>query len=206
MQAVTASWVIASRRRRLHAMPHGNNRIALPQWEAWHSSSLEERRSRKAQVRVRFSGLPLGAGGSWTNLPCIWINPVGMLARHAPTGSAPYMQGVIVAWSSSSRDARFNPGWERTRKWILERDHHRCQWIVTDWHTGAKHICGYPANEVDHKVRAKNGEPDDDSPSNLWALCPYHHKQKTARESGEARVEKRRSREEAEWYSRPAFR
>ena len=31
-------------------------------------------------------------------------------------------------------------------------------------------------------------------------------KQKTARESGEARVEKRRSREEAEWYSRPAFR
>ena len=62
------------------------------------------------------------------------------------------------------------------------------------------------SNEVDHKVRAKNGEPDDDSPSNLWALCSYHHKQKTARESGEARVEKRRSREEAEWYSRPAFR
>ena len=87
-----------------------------------------------------------------------------------------------MAWSSSNRDARFNPGWERTRKRILERDHHRCQWIVTDWHTGAKHICGYPANEVDHKVRAKNGE------------------------SGEARVEKRRSREEAEWYSRPAFR
>lgn len=111
-----------------------------------------------------------------------------------------------MAWSSSNRDARFNPGWERTRKRILERDHQRCQWIVTDWHTGAKHICGYPANEVDHKVRAKNGEPDDDSPSNLWALCSYHHKQKTARESGEARVEKRRSREEAEWYSRPAFR
>ena len=65
-----------------------------------------------------------------------------------------------MAWSSSNRDARFNPGWERTRKRILERDHHRCQWIVTDWHTGAKHICGYPANEVDHKVRAKNGEPD----------------------------------------------
>lgn len=41
-----------------------------------------------------------------------------------------------MAWSSSNRDARFNPGWERTRKRILERDHHRCQWIVTDWHTG----------------------------------------------------------------------
>ena len=46
-----------------------------------------------------------------------------------------------MAWSSSNRDARFNPGWERTRKQILERDHYRCQWIVTDWHTGAKHIC-----------------------------------------------------------------
>lgn len=41
-----------------------------------------------------------------------------------------------MAWSSSNRDARFNPGWERTRKQILERDRYRCQWIVTDWHTG----------------------------------------------------------------------
>ena len=48
-----------------------------------------------------------------------------------------------MVWSSSNRDARFNPGWERTRKQILERDRYRCQWIVTDWHTGAKHICGY---------------------------------------------------------------
>lgn len=111
-----------------------------------------------------------------------------------------------MAWSSSERNSRFNPGWERTRKWVLEHDHHRCQWPVTDWRTGGESICGCPANEVDHKKRAKNGEPDDDSPSNLWALCSYHHKQKTARESGEARAEKNRKRREAEWYSRPAYR
>lgn len=109
-----------------------------------------------------------------------------------------------MAWSSSNRDARFNPGWERTRKRILERDHYRCQWIVTDWHTGAKHICGYPANEVDHKVRAMNGV-DDDSPENLWALCQYHHSQKTAQESAEQRRMNRERRKEEQWYSHPAF-
>lgn len=110
-----------------------------------------------------------------------------------------------MAWSSSHRRDRFNPGWERTRKLILERDRHRCQWPITDWRTGGERICACPANEVDHKVRAVNGV-DDDSPSNLWALCSYHHKLKTGRESGEARVAKRKRREEEAWYSHPAFR
>lgn len=107
-------------------------------------------------------------------------------------------------WYSSKRDARFNPGWDKTRKRILERDHHSCQWPVTDWNTGRTHLCGAPANEVDHKVR--NEVHDDDSPGNLWALCPFHHKLKTGRESAEARVAKRRKREEDAWYSHPAFR
>lgn len=110
-----------------------------------------------------------------------------------------------MSWSSSNRKARFNPGWERTRKLILERDNYQCQRWITDWRTGAKRKCLYPANEVDHIHRAKHGETDDDSPSNLEALCSYHHKQKTACESGESRVEKRRRREVDAWYSHPAY-
>ena len=78
--------------------------------------------------------------------------------------------------------------------------------MVTDWNTGERHLCGRPGNEVDHIVRAGNGMPDDDSPSNLQVLCSYHHMLKTERESADARVERRRRREEAEWYSHPAFR
>ncbi|NMM93883.1 HNH endonuclease [Bifidobacterium oedipodis] len=108
-------------------------------------------------------------------------------------------------WWKSQRDARFNPDWERTRKRILERDHHMCQWPVTDWNSGTAHICGRLGNEVDHKQRAGEGEPDNDDPSNLWTLCSWHHKQKTSRESGEARrlLGERRRRER--WYSHPAF-
>lgn len=109
-------------------------------------------------------------------------------------------------WFNSGRGARFNPGWERTRKMILERDSHRCQRWVTDWRTGGRRKCWLPANEVDHIHRAENGEPDDDSPENLEALCSYHHKQKTARESGDARIKKRRRREVESWYSHPAYR
>ncbi|NEG55458.1 HNH endonuclease [Bifidobacterium platyrrhinorum] len=111
-----------------------------------------------------------------------------------------------MAWSNSTRKQRFNQHWERTRKLILERDHYQCQRWITDWRTGIKRKCLYPANEVDHIHRAKNGMPDDDRPENLEALCSFHHKQKTARESGEARVEKRRRREVESWYSHPAYR
>lgn len=106
-------------------------------------------------------------------------------------------------WYSSDRNARFNPDWPKVRLMILERDHRQCQWPVMDWRTGLTHKCLAPANEVDHKVRHEGW--DDDSPSNLWALCRWHHKDKTARESGAARRANRRRREEAAWYSHPAF-
>ena len=108
-----------------------------------------------------------------------------------------------MAWSSSNRRERFNPGWERTRKLILERDHHRCQWPVTD-EFGFTHICGRPANQVDHKVR--NPSHDDDSSENLHSLCQYHHEQKTCQESAEQRRKNRERRKEEEWYSHPAYR
>ena len=110
-----------------------------------------------------------------------------------------------MSWSSSDRDARFNPGWEKTRKAILERDGYACRRIVTD-EFGLPCVCGRPANEVDHIRRARNGEADDDSPSNLEALCSWHHRQKTERESAEQRRENRQTRKEREWYSGAVFR
>lgn len=111
-----------------------------------------------------------------------------------------------MRWSGSDRKARFNPGWERTRKLILERDHHRCQRWVTDSDGFTRHRCWAPANEVDHIRRAVDGGPDDDSPGNLEALCHWHHAQKTGSESAEQRRVNRERRKEAEWYSHPAFR
>lgn len=110
-----------------------------------------------------------------------------------------------MAWSGSRRRERFNPGWERTRKMILERDHHQCQrWIVDEF--GVRRQCLYPASEVDHIRRARDGEPDDDSPSNLESLCAWHHSQKTEVESAEQRRVNRERRREAQWYSHPAYR
>jgi 5-methylcytosine-specific restriction endonuclease McrA len=44
--------------------------------------------------------------------------------------------------------------------------------------------CGEPATDVDHKVGAVAGGGDDDT--NLWALCSWHHNQKTAGEASRA--------------------
>lgn len=110
-----------------------------------------------------------------------------------------------MVWSSSRRKYRFNPGWERTRKLIGERDGWRCQWPVVDPVTGVSRVCGCPGNEVDHKRRAVDGV-DDDSPSNLWVLCHEHHSFKTELESAEVRrVNRRRAKERARW-EHPAYR
>ncbi|NMM98143.1 HNH endonuclease [Bifidobacterium olomucense] len=110
-----------------------------------------------------------------------------------------------MAWSNSHRKDRFNPGWERTRKLILERDHHQCQRWITDVDGYTRHKCLAPANEVDHIRRALDGV-DDDSPGNLESLCHWHHVQKTANESAEQRKVNRERRKEAAWYSHPAYR
>lgn len=79
--------------------------------------------------------------------------------------------------SQGRRSAPLPKGWERhTRPRILRRDGHACQWPVV---TGG--ICGEAANQVDHKIPAHLGGQERDD--NYWALCEWHHNQKTGREA-----------------------
>lgn len=74
-------------------------------------------------------------------------------------------------WASGgARGKARPPGWDATRKRILDRDGHRCR------------TCGAPATHVDHIDRGA-GEVD----SNLQSLCADCHKRKTAAEAHAAR-------------------
>lgn len=108
-----------------------------------------------------------------------------------------------MVWYSSRRRERFNSDWPRVRRMILERDGYACQWPVVD-ELGLPKRCLVRARQVDHRGRAVNGV-DDDSPSNLWALCDYHHQVKTEMESAEQRRSNRDRRRSDSWYSHPAF-
>lgn len=110
-----------------------------------------------------------------------------------------------MPWSSSRRKERFNPDWPRVRRLVGERDGWRCQWPVTDWRTGLSGLCLAPGNEVDHKVRAEDGAPDDDSLENLWVLCEFHHAQKTHAESVDARRKRRERAVRAEHDAHPGY-
>lgn len=66
---------------------------------------------------------------------------------------------------------------------MLARDSHRCQ-VLWDGQP-----CGWRARDVDHIVNN-----DDDSPSNLQAICSWHHKRKTAQEGNAARWAQRETR------------
>lgn len=79
--------------------------------------------------------------------------------------------------SQGRRSAPLPKGWDRIRRRILKRDRHSCQRPLA---IGG--LCGEPANQVDHKVNAAQGV-DDHSDENLWALCEWHHNQKTGREA-----------------------
>lgn len=66
---------------------------------------------------------------------------------------------------------------------MLERDGHACQFPEHG------EICGRPANQVDHIV-----PNDDDSITNLRALCAWHHLRKSSSEGGQASASARGNR------------
>jgi 5-methylcytosine-specific restriction endonuclease McrA len=112
--------------------------------------------------------------------------------------------GLLMSWDSSRRRSRFNKGWAKVRKAVLERDGHRCQWLVEDSDGFVRGRCGCPATAVDHKVR--HADRDDDSMSNLWSLCDYHHNLKTQVESAEGKRSAAARRRVQRFYEHPAFR
>lgn len=111
---------------------------------------------------------------------------------------------VQSRWHLSQRRDRFNADWARTRRLVLERDGYKCQRVMFDAASGVERLCGRPAREVDHIVRAVDGV-DDDRLSNLESLCRFHHQVKTEAESAQARRERARERALGRWYSHPVF-
>lgn len=88
----------------------------------------------------------------------------------------------MTGWQGSNRRSELPPDWARTRKRILRRDSHECQWVIEDHGK-----CLRPANEVDHR---KPG--GDHSDANLRALCTWHHQKKSSREGAAASAIQRR--------------
>lgn len=87
--------------------------------------------------------------------------------------TTPYCpQHTIPAWTGSNRRAELPHNWAQTRRRILARDRHRCQWPG----------CTTTATEVDHI-----GDRNDHRAGNLRALCTPHHTARTQAQAQAAR-------------------
>lgn len=82
-----------------------------------------------------------------------------------------------MAWAGSTRRERLPHNWKRIRAYVLDRAGYQCEWIRYD--TTAR--CTELATDVDHIERG-----DDHEPSNLQALCRWHHARKSSSEGGSA--------------------
>lgn len=84
-----------------------------------------------------------------------------------------------MPWSTSGRRAELPSNWGSIRARILARDGGQCRAIDN----GVR--CQLAATDVDHI-----GDRHDHGDANLQSLCSWHHRRKTARESGAARRQK----------------
>jgi 5-methylcytosine-specific restriction protein A len=87
---------------------------------------------------------------------------------------------MLMPWEtdgSSKRRLELPHDWDATRRRVLARDNWLCRYPRS---RGGD--CGQPATDVDHWV-----DRDDHRDQSLRSLCSWHHKQKTAKESAEAR-------------------
>ncbi|QOI66988.1 HNH endonuclease [Microbacterium phage GardenState] len=99
-----------------------------------------------------------------------------------------------MAWENSDRKARLPYDWQTRRIRVLRRDSYRCQ--ARD---SLGHLCGAPANQVDHVIPG-----DDHDEDNLQALCRWHHDRKSSAEGNAAKKPRPSRRREPEKH--PAFR
>lgn len=82
-----------------------------------------------------------------------------------------------MAWEGTSdRRARLPHDWAIRRLRILRAAGYRCEV------RGEEGPCGEPANEVDHIEAGDNHDP-----SNLRAICRWHHARKSSAEGAAAR-------------------
>lgn len=80
------------------------------------------------------------------------------------------MSGGWSGRSATSRHDELPPDWPAIRAEVLDRDGHRCVWILP---SGAR--CPNAATEVDH-IGSKNVHEK----WNLRSLCSPHHAKRTA--------------------------
>lgn len=94
-------------------------------------------------------------------------------APHCPN-LEPCAEHAKVAWAGSTRRARLPRGWEKRRRFILQRDP-----ICRDGR-----VCNHQAlsTAVDHIVPG-----DDHSHRNLQGICTDCHREKTQQEAAQAR-------------------
>ena len=92
-----------------------------------------------------------------------------------------------MPWETSRR-RKDPPYWPKLRAEILTRANNMCEHTqVEQSPQGTRTVrCTYPAKDVDHIVNLANGGTD--APTNLQALCEWHHKRKTSQEATEARA------------------
>lgn len=90
-----------------------------------------------------------------------------------------------VAWETSNRRGRLPVGWDRIRRFVLERDNYRCQVLE------GRNFCLRHAKEVHHLQTADDGL-DNDHPDNLIAICRRHHAMLTHIHSTKRRLEKKK--------------
>lgn len=99
-----------------------------------------------------------------------------------------------LPWNGSTRRQRLPNNWPQLRAEVLHRDSFRCQWISPAFNS----LCGDEATDVDHIIHGDNHHP-----SNLQALCAYHHRQKSGSEGGLASATNRAKRKLGSHYHRP---
>lgn len=87
------------------------------------------------------------------------------------------------AWEGSDRRARLPRNWATLRRSVMQRAGWQCEWMRAD--TGQR--CPEVASDCDHVIPG-----DDHSPSNLQALCGYHHGVKSGRDGGLAAAASRK--------------
>lgn len=88
----------------------------------------------------------------------------------------------MSGWEGSTRRLRLPDDWAERRHYVMVRDGYRCQVPMPNG------ICGWKATDVDHIERGDNHDP-----TNLRAICQYHHRIKSSSEGGQAYWDKRKA-------------